>query len=55
MSSKSRDSMTRKEFNNHLKYLKSLYKNGAVEWLFFEGFVIIFLDSFFYEQIELED
>lgn len=55
MKSKSRDSMTRKEFNNHLKYLKNLYKNGMVEWIFFEDFVVVFLDSFFYEEIYLED
>ncbi|AFF27950.1 hypothetical protein vB_Efae230P-4.18 [Enterococcus phage vB_Efae230P-4] len=55
MNSKSRDSMTREEFKNRLKYLKNLYKKGIIEYIEFKGFVVVFVDSFYYEQIDLED
>lgn len=54
MKSKSRDLMTREEFQNRLKYLKNLYKNNIVEYIEFKGFVVVFVDRLYYEQIDLE-
>lgn len=54
MKSKSRDLMTIDEFKNHLKYLKNLYKNSIIEYIEFNDFIIVFVDGFYYEQIDLE-